>query len=98
MSCMLTPMLMILVGLIAGTGRASGQDVLDIDSSNDTAPLATSATPIADFIASQASALALGAQAQRQRPVAIDYSDAHETRATIHKYASWATLPRVPAY
>jgi hypothetical protein len=81
----------VLVGLIAGTGRASGQDVLDIDSSNDTAPLATSATPIADFIASQASTLALGAQAQR--PVAIDYSDAHETRAKIHKYASWATLP-----
>jgi hypothetical protein len=83
--------MMVLVGLIAGTGRVSGQDVLVIDSSNDTTPLATSATPIADFIASQASTLALGAQAQR--PVAIEYSDAHETRAKIHKYASWATLP-----
>jgi hypothetical protein len=83
--------MMVLVGLIAGTGRASGQDVLDIDSSNDTAPLAASATPIADFIASETSTLALGAQAQR--PVAIEYSDAHETRAKIHKYASWATLP-----
>jgi hypothetical protein len=30
---------------------------------------------------------------QDQRPAAIDYSDAHETRAKIHKIASWATLP-----
>jgi len=31
--------------------------------------------------------------AQTARPVAIDYSGAYETRATIHKYASFATLP-----
>jgi hypothetical protein len=34
---------------------------------------------------------------QEQRPVAIEYSDAHETRAKIHKYASWATLPLLGA-
>jgi hypothetical protein len=27
------------------------------------------------------------------RPVAVDYSDGHYTRAKIHKYASFATLP-----
>src|SRR3954468_7647355 len=31
--------------------------------------------------------------AQSQRPKAIEYSDAYETRAKIHKYASYATLP-----
>jgi hypothetical protein len=34
---------------------------------------------------------------QEQRPVAIEYSDAHKTRAKIHKYASWATLPLLGA-
>jgi hypothetical protein len=34
---------------------------------------------------------------EEQRPVAIEYSDAHETRAKIHKYASWATLPLLGA-
>ena len=33
------------------------------------------------------------AQAPPARPVAIEYSDAHYTRAKIHKYASFATLP-----
>jgi len=31
--------------------------------------------------------------AQTPRPVAVEYSDAYETRAKIHKYASFATLP-----
>src|SRR4051812_11890789 len=33
------------------------------------------------------------ADQQDERPAAIEYSDAHETRAKIHKFASWATLP-----
>ncbi len=33
------------------------------------------------------------ADPQEERPAAIEYSDAHETRAKIHKLASWATLP-----
>src|SRR5437899_12118364 len=33
------------------------------------------------------------ADAQSGRPKAIEYSDAYETRAKIHKYASFATLP-----
>ncbi len=32
-------------------------------------------------------------QDQTARPKAIEYSDAYETRAKIHKYASFATLP-----
>jgi len=50
-----------------------------------------SSTPLADAIASEGARLA--ADPQGTRPVAIEYSDAHETRAKIHKYASWATLP-----
>jgi hypothetical protein len=30
---------------------------------------------------------------QDARPAAIEYSDAHETRAKIHTLASWATIP-----
>jgi hypothetical protein len=47
-------------------------------------------TPIADAIAVDAAALAADAPA---RPVAIEYSEGHETRGKIHKYASFATLP-----
>ncbi len=32
-------------------------------------------------------------QAPAPRPVAVEYSDAYYTRAKIHKYASFATLP-----
>jgi hypothetical protein len=48
------------------------------------------------------SALVLGPRAvcaqeatadQDQRPTAIEYSEGYETRARIHKYASFATLP-----
>ena len=86
-----TRTMMVLVGLLAATGRVSAQDVLSCDLPVDATPAVVSATPIADFIANEGTALALGAQGQR--PVAIEYSDAHETRAKIHKYASWATLP-----
>jgi hypothetical protein len=82
---------MILGALMSFTGQASAQDVVSID----TPPAAVSTTPIADFIAREAPALAL--DPQDQRPVAIEYSDAHETRAKIHKYASWATLPLMGA-
>jgi hypothetical protein len=40
-----------------------------------------------------ASASQAPSTAQTPRPVAIDYSGAYETRAKIHKYASFATLP-----
>jgi len=77
----------LLFALASLSGRALAQDVIDIDQ-----PLvATSATPIADTLAAEAAKLA--ADSQGARPVAIEYSDAHETRAKIHKYASWATIP-----
>jgi hypothetical protein len=34
-------------------------------------------------------------QDQTPRPTAIEYSEAYETRAKIHKYASFATLPLI---
>ncbi len=60
---------------------------------DDQPSTAASATPIADLLADSGTDLATEPDAQGQRPVAIEYSDAHETRAKIHKYASWATLP-----
>jgi len=57
----------------------------------DAPSVIASPTPLADGIASEGARLA--ADPQGTRPVAIEYSDAHETRAKIHKYASWATLP-----
>ena len=82
---------MVLLALMGGTGRASAQDVSICDPLIDTTPAVVSATPIADFIANEGTALGLSSQGQR--PVAIEYSDAPEMRAKIHKYASWATLP-----
>jgi len=87
--------MMVLVGLMVCTGRVSAQDVLISTPSIDATASAASATPIADFIATEAATLAL--EPQGQRPVAIEYSDAHELRAKIHKYASWATLPLMAA-
>ncbi len=75
------------LGLIICPGQARAQDVLEIDQP----PALGSSTPIADFLAKEA--LAIDPDPQGARPVAIEYSDAHETRAKIHKYASWATLP-----
>jgi hypothetical protein len=66
---------------------ASAQDAIQ---SGETSTIASS-TPIADAIAAEAAKLA--ADPQGARPVAIDYSDAHQTRAKIHKYTSWAALP-----
>ena len=75
------------LGLVCSTGRALAQDIIEVD-----APLvAASATPLADAIALEGARLA--ADPQGARPVAIEYSEAHETRAKIHKYSSWATLP-----
>jgi hypothetical protein len=72
---------------LALSGPVHAQDVVDTGT-----PLVASSTPIADAIAIEAANLA-AADPQQARPVAIEYSDAHETRAKIHKYTSWATLP-----
>jgi hypothetical protein len=77
----------VVVGLVLGAGQARAQNVVESDQSLTI----VSATPIADFLAKQAPAI--DPDPQSARPVAIEYSDAHETRAKIHKYASWATLP-----
>jgi hypothetical protein len=63
------------------------QDIVDLDT-----PLVASTTPIADASTIEAANLA-AADPQEARPVAIEYSEGHGTRAKIHKYASWATLP-----
>ncbi|MCU1384713.1 MAG: putative rane protein [Acidobacteria bacterium] len=51
------------------------------------------ATPLADAVAAHAADAAAEPQPATARPVAIEYSDAYYTRAKIHKYASFATLP-----
>ncbi len=72
---------------VFSAAAARAQDVIEIDE-----PLTlASPTPIADTLSTEAARIA--ADSQDTRPVAIEYSDAHETRAKIHKYASWATLP-----
>jgi hypothetical protein len=77
--------------LVSFPGRSRAQDVIEINE-----PLVVaSATPIADAVAVEAAKLA--ADPQGPRPVAIEYSDAHLTRAKIHKYASWATIPLMGA-
>jgi len=76
--------------LAAAPGFAAAQDVVNIDE-----PLVTaSATPIADSLAREAAKLAQSPQ-DDVRPLAIEYSEGHETRAKIHKYVSWATLPLI---
>jgi len=50
------------------------------------------ATPLTDGIAAHAADLDADEQSS-PRPVAVEYSDAYYTRAKIHKYASFATLP-----
>ena len=77
----------VVLAVLASTGIARAQDVVEINE-----PLiVASASPISDALAVEAGKLA--ADPQDARPVAIEYSDAHLTRAKIHKYASWATLP-----
>ena len=76
-----------LVAFASLSEGALAQDIIEID-----APLVVaSATPLADGIAAEGAKLA--ADLQDARPVAIEYSEAHETRAKIHKYSAWATLP-----
>ena len=58
------------------------------------APRRAHAQDVVDLDKSPAIAsTALAADPQEARPAAIEYSEGHETRAKIHKYASWATLP-----
>jgi hypothetical protein len=54
-----------------------------------------SPAPSSDLFTSAAVIGADETQGQPARPVAIEYSDAYETRAKIHKVASFATLPLV---
>jgi hypothetical protein len=79
---------LVLLSLAATPAAAQDavQDVVQIDELTLPSP-----TPITDSLAVAAAALA--ADPQGARPVAIEYSDAHETRAKIHKYVSWAALP-----
>jgi len=75
--------------LMSAASSVRADDVVVINE-----PLVTaSATPLADALAREAATLA--ADPQDTRPVAIEYSEGHETRAKIHKYASWATLPLI---
>lgn len=78
-------------GLAVAQEIDAGVDVVDNDTTAGPQSNA-SLTPIADSIAAAASELATEAQ-DTARPVAIQYSDGHYTRAKIHKYASFATLP-----
>ena len=72
----------------AGIARASNDDaVIEINEP----PVAASVTPIADFL--RPGTIDFSADPLDARPVAIEYSEGHETRARIHKWASWATLP-----
>jgi hypothetical protein len=48
---------------------------------------------VADDITANAVESADEPQEQPARPVAVEYSDGYATRAKIHKYASFATLP-----
>ena len=80
-------LIVVLAGVIACATAARAQDVIEINE-----PIVVvSATPLTDAALAEASAL--GAAPQGPRPVAIESSEAHETRAKIHKYASWATIP-----
>jgi hypothetical protein len=79
---------LMLVAVASFSRRGLAQEVTE---EIDAPSVIASSTPLADGIASEGERLA--ADPQGTRPVAIEYSDAHETRAKIHKYASWATLP-----
>jgi hypothetical protein len=54
---------------------------------------AAPASPFAALKLTPAAAVSGEQAATAPRPVAYDYSDAYMTRAKIHRYASWATLP-----
>src|SRR5258707_9657152 len=48
---------------------------------------------LADEVSATADASPGAQSSATPRPVAVEYSDAYYTRAKIHKYASFATLP-----
>jgi hypothetical protein len=79
------------LALAALCGFAFADVALAQDTDDTSVPVVATATPIADAVPVEAARLA--ADPQDTRPVAIEYSEGHETRAKIHKYASWATLP-----
>jgi len=60
-------------------------------------PLVAAATPVgpvlAPAFASVTPALTVADTGQRPRPRAVEYSNAYTVRLTIHRYASYATLP-----
>jgi len=71
-------------------------DVQDLVNAEAVAPApeaSATATPISDAAAAEAARLVPEQDTGSARPVAIQYSDAYLTRAKIHKYASFATLP-----
>jgi hypothetical protein len=82
--------LVTVAAIVAFLGASSAARAAD-DAVADQPVAAAPATPIADAL--PAAAAALAADPQDVRPVAIEYSDAHETRAKIHRYLSWAVLP-----
>jgi hypothetical protein len=68
-------------------GMASSARAQDVDPPHITLP------SVADDITWNAVESADAEQGTPRRPVAIEYSDGYYTRAKIHKYASFATLP-----
>ena len=57
-------------------------------------PLRITLPALADHLAADtAGSVGDGSQTPTARPVAVEYSDGYYTRAKIHKYASFATLP-----
>jgi len=83
----------LVLAVIGGAGQARAQDRLAIET--DQPQTTVLAAPIEDFLTDRSSVDPdqQDPDPQDARPAAIEYSDAHETRARIHKYASWATLP-----
>ena len=77
------------IALTSCPSRALAQDVVETDEPS----AAAAPTPIADAVAAEVARLAADPQDAPARPVAIEYSDAHLTRAKVHNYASFATLP-----
>jgi hypothetical protein len=82
----ITSLMLVAVASFSRSGMAQ-----EVAEKIDAPSVMASPTPLADGIASEGARLA--ADSQGTRPVAIEYSDAHETRAKIHKYSSWATVP-----
>lgn len=78
----------VVLSLIGSSQQARAQEAFELNVEQP--QTIVSATPIADFLREQS---LIDPDPQGARPVAIEYSDAHETRGKIHKYASWATLP-----